>query len=250
MARFTGKVALISGAASGIGLATAKAFAAEGASVVLADISSRNLTAAVDAINATGARASGIVTDVTDPAACVAMVQHAVKTFGGLHIAFNNAGIAPPMTAAFEDTTPAIWDRVMKTNVSAMFYAMHAQVPVIRAAGGGVIVNTGSITSFVVGPGMPSYIASKHAVAGLTKSAAFDLIRHGIRVNAVCPGIIDTPILTGLPDAGRAALESTIPVGRFGTAEEVARAVLFLAAEESSYLVGTLLRADGGMTLP
>lgn len=250
MGRFTGKVALVSGAASGIGLATARAFAAEGASVVLADINNKLLSKAVDGIRADGGTASAINADVCDPSACVAMVHHAVTTYGALNIAFNNAGIAPPFQPEFETTPLELWDRVLRTNVSAMFYAMHAEVPAMRAAGGGAIVNTGSCMSFLGGAGMAAYVASKHAVAGLTKSAALDVIRHGIRVNAVCPGIIDTPILTGLPEGGREGLASTIPAKRFGQAEEIAKAVLYLASDDASYAVGTLMLVDGGITLP
>jgi NAD(P)-dependent dehydrogenase (short-subunit alcohol dehydrogenase family) len=250
MGRFQDKVVLVSGAASGIGLATARAFAAEGARVVLADIAQPPLAAAVQAIRSGGGTATGIYVDVTQPTDCQKMVQHALNTYGALHVAFNNAGIAPAIAPDFESQTIEDWDRVIRTNVSAMFYAMQAEVPALRAAGGGAIVNTASVMTFLGGAGMASYVASKHAVAGLTKSTALDLIRLGIRVNAICPGIIDTPILTGIPPGGREAMEGMIPIHRFGRAEEVAKSVLFLASEDASYAVGTLMLMDGGVSLP
>ena len=250
MNRFLNKVVLISGAASGIGLASARAFAREGAKVVLADVASKSLSLAVDGIREAGGTASAIVADVTDPEVCRAMVGHAVSTYGGLHIAFNNAGVASRISATFEDATLEEWDHVIKTNVSAVFYAMQAEVPALRASGGTAIINTASIMSFLGGAGMLAYVTSKHGVAGLTKAAALDLIRYGIRVNAVCPGIIDTPMLAAVPQEGRAAMAASIPSGRLGSAEEIAQSVLFLASDEASYLVGSLLRVDGGITLP
>jgi NAD(P)-dependent dehydrogenase (short-subunit alcohol dehydrogenase family) len=250
MERFTNKVVLVTGAASGIGLATARAFAAEGARVVLADKSQQALTAAVDEIRTVGGVASGIHIDVTNPADCEAMVRFAVATYGTLNVAFNNAGIAPSIAPDFESQSLEDWDRVVRTNISGMFYAMKAEVPALRAAGGGAIVNTASVMTFLGGAGMAAYVASKHAVAGLTKSTALDLIRYGIRVNAICPGIIDTPILKDIPHGGREAMEGMIPIHRFGTAEEVAKAVLFLASEDASYAIGSLMLLDGGVSLP
>lgn len=247
--RFAGKVVLITGAASGIGLAAARLFAAEGAKVVLADLNADGATAAAEAIVDSGGQASGCGVDVGDFAACETMVAHALTTFGALHIAFNNAGIPSETGEAFEDVAIADWDRLVSTNLSGMFYAMKAQVPALKAHGGTAIVNTASIASLVAAPGMAAYVAAKHGVGGLTKAAALDLIGHGIRVNAICPGFVDTAMLAGALTTAevRDRIGALAPIGRIASAEEVARTALFLASDEASYLVGTLLSVDGGI---
>lgn len=247
--RFDGKVVLITGGASGIGLAAAHAFALEGASVVVADIEGAG--EAAEAIRAGGGNASAIRADVTGFAACQAMVAHAVETFGGLHVAVNNAGVPSDIGGEFEDFTIDNWNRLMAVNLTGVFLSMKAEAPALKAHGGSAIVNTASVASVVAQPGMAAYVASKHGVAGLTKAAALDFIGHGIRVNAVCPGIIDTPMLAGAtsdPDVV-AAMEGAVPIGRMGRPEEVAEAILFLASDAASYMVGALLHADGGVTL-
>jgi NAD(P)-dependent dehydrogenase (short-subunit alcohol dehydrogenase family) len=247
--RFDGQVVLITGGASGIGLAAARAFAREGAGVVVAD--TKGAEGAAADIRAGGGRACAIRTDVTDFAACQAMVAHAVETFGGLHIAVNNAGVPSDIGGEFEDFTIDNWNRLMAVNVTGVFLSMKAEAPALKAYGGTAIVNTASVASVVAQPGMAAYVASKHAVAGLTKAAALDFIRHGIRVNAVCPGIIDTPMLAGAtsnPDIV-AAMEAAVPIGRMGRPEEIAETILFLASDAASYMVGALLPADGGVTL-
>ncbi|MDB5716849.1 MAG: 3-oxoacyl-ACP reductase [Sphingomonas bacterium] len=249
--RFEGKVALVSGAAGGIGLATARAFAREGASVVLADVNGEAVAAAAQSIRAAGGKASGFLVDVSDFASCEAMVAHAVESFGGLHIAFNNAGIPSEIGGEFEDFAIADWDRLIGVNLSGIFYAMKAEAPALKASGGTAIVNTASVASFIAAPGMAAYVSSKHGVAGLTKAAALDFIRHGIRVNAVCPGFVDTPMLaSALAEPGaREAMEGQAPIGRIAAPEEIAEAVLFLASDAASYMVGALIRVDGGVTL-
>lgn len=249
--RFADKVALITGAAGGIGLAAAQAFAAEGARVVLADRNFALAEQGAKAIADAGGNASAVFVDVSDPASCEAMVAHTLATFGALHIAFNNAGMPSAIGGAFEDFSVKDWDNLLATNLSGVFYAMKAQVPALKASGGGTIVNTASIAALIAAPGMAGYVASKHGVAGLTKAAALDLISHGIRVNAICPGFVDTPMLAGALEqpGARAAISAQTPIGRIASPQEIAQTALFLSSDASSYMVGALLSVDGGMTV-
>jgi NAD(P)-dependent dehydrogenase (short-subunit alcohol dehydrogenase family) len=218
---------------------------------MLADRDEARLDAAVHSVRKSGAQASSVAVDVSDFVSCQSMVTHTVKRFGGLHIAFNNAGVPSDLGGAFEDFTVENWQRLIGVNLSGIFYSMKAEVPAMKQTGGTAIINTASIASLIAAPDMAAYVASKHGVAGLTKAAALDLIRHGIRVNAVCPGFIDTPMLASAiaVPAARSQIEAMIPAGRIGTPEEVARAVLFLASNEATYTVGTLLGVDGGFVV-
>jgi NAD(P)-dependent dehydrogenase (short-subunit alcohol dehydrogenase family) len=249
--RFENKIVLVTGGASGIGLAAARAFAKEGGKVVIADRNGEGAKAMAAMIEAEGGVASGIGVDVTDFAACQAMVDHTVKTFGGLHIAFNNAGIPAPPSLGFTEIPVTDWDKVMDVNVNGIFYCMKAEVPAMLASGGTSIVNTASTAGRRAAANMPSYIASKHAVVGLTKAAGLDLIKHGIRVNAICPGMTATPMMLPLLDdpAMRDAFHAMIPAARVAAPEEIVEGVLFLASGAASYAVGTLLTLDGGLTL-
>lgn len=248
---FKEKSVLITGAANGIGLACARSFAERGAWVTMADINSDMLFARAEELSTQGFRVTAVCTDVAGPDDCTAMVAHAVTTFGRLNIAVNNAGIPTPIGGMFEDFAISDWQRVIEVNLSGMFYAMRAEVPALKAAGGGAIVNTASVASMVAAKGMAAYISSKHGVAGLTKAAALDLIEHGIRVNAVCPGFVDTAMMAPVRPNPEAfdALAMTTPIGRMADPDEIAAAVVWLASDAASYAVGQLMALDGGVVL-
>lgn len=251
--RFKDKVVLVTGGGNGIGKATAIAFAREGAQVVVADYLEDSAQAVAAAILDEGGRAMAFRADVSRFADCEAMVDYALQSFGALHIAFNNAGTQGPYKPNFTDLSVEEWDRVTAVNYSGVFYCMKAEVPALRQSGGNVIINTASAASFLAAPAMPAYIGSKHGVAGLTKAASLDLIGEGIRVNAICPGYTETGMMAGLvgmDEAARNSFVSQAPIKRVADPMEIAEVVLFLASDAASYLVGSLVRADGGLTVP
>ena len=248
---FEDKVALVTGAASGMGLATAKAFAEAGAAVALADVNGDGARAAADALVAAGHKALGIRCDVADLDEVEAMVKQTVSTFGRLDMAFNNAGVQSPV-AETADADPKDYDFVMGVNLRGVWNCMKHELLQMRKQGSGAIVNNSSLGGLVGIAERGIYHASKHGVVGLTKSAGLEYAAKGIRINAVCPGIIETPMVMGMletqPEA-MAALMKEVPMGRLGRAEEIADAVLWLCSPASSFVIGHALPVDGGYTV-
>jgi NAD(P)-dependent dehydrogenase (short-subunit alcohol dehydrogenase family) len=247
---FTGQVALVTGGSSGMGLATAQAFAEAGAAVILADVNEAALSAAAEALTAAGHEALGVVCDVSQEDQVDAMVNQAVGSFGRLDMAFNNAGIqAPPTDAA--DEPAETFDRVNAINLRGVWACMKHELRQMRAQGSGAIVNCSSLGGLVGLPGRAAYHASKHGVIGLTRSAALEYAPRGIRINAVCPGTIETPMVTDMIAKGELSVPDAVanqPVGRLGRADEIAAAVLWLSSPGASLIVGVALPVDGGYT--
>jgi NAD(P)-dependent dehydrogenase (short-subunit alcohol dehydrogenase family) len=247
---FAGQVALVTGASSGMGLATAQAFAEAGASVVLADINENALRAATDDLTTAGHTALGVTCDVSDEEEVAALVAQTVASFGRLDMAFNNAGIMiPPSDAADEPADN--FDRVDTINLRGVWACMKHELRQMRTQGTGAIVNCSSLGGLVGLPGRASYHASKHGVIGLTKSAALEYAPRGVRINAVCPGTIDTPMVARMIEEGELDMAEAIknqPIGRLGYADEIAAAVLWLCSPASSFVIGVALPVDGGYT--
>jgi NAD(P)-dependent dehydrogenase (short-subunit alcohol dehydrogenase family) len=248
---FHGRVVLVTGAASGIGKSIATAFGRAGASVMAADANEKAVQALEGELLDAGMDIAHVVTDVSDPSACEHMVSECMRRFGGLHIAVNNAAVPTRPYVDFESLEIEDWHRALGVNLTGVFQSMKAEVPALKASGGAAIINVASMMSSKAAPGQAAYIASKHGVAGLTKAASLDLIKHGIRVNAICPGFVDTPMLAPAlaDDATRSLIEAMIPAGLPARPEEIASVALFLGSDLSSYLVGALLPVDGGATL-
>lgn len=246
---FRDKVALITGAGSGIGRAAALAFAQAGARVAVADISERGAQDTTAQIEATGGSARAYRLDVTLAADVEATIAHIVEHWGQLDIALNNAGVDNEM-APVTETSEADFDRVIAVNLKGVWLCMKYAIAQMQKQGGGVVINTASALSLTVLPGSSCYNASKHGVAGLTKTVAVEMGAHNIRVNAICPGVIRTPLLENHPDLPE--LEKKLlplhPIGRLGTVEEVADVILWLASDKASFVHGALVTVDGGWT--
>ncbi len=245
MNRFEGQVAIVTGGASGIGEAVCRRLAREGAKVVVADYDG----AAAQALAATLGEADAMAfpLDVADAAAVERLVQATRERFGGLHLAVNNAGIGGPSHPT-ADYPLADWHRVIDVNLHGVMYSMKYQLPAMLAGGGGAIVNMASILGSVGWSGSLPYVAAKHALLGMTRTTAIEYATQGIRVNAVGPAFIDTPLLSGLDPAVRADLVGLHPAGRLGSAEEVAALTCFLLSEEASFITGSYHLVDGGYT--
>ncbi len=249
MGRLTDKVAIITGAASGIGEATAMLFAKEGASLLLADWQKEQGEQAAAAARKNGGKATFVKTDVSKPEDVQAMIRAAMQEYGRLDVIFNNAGIEGEMNKPTADCTLENWHRVIGINLTGVFFGMKYAIPEMLKTGGGSIINTASVAGLVGFAGIPAYCAAKGGVVQLSKCAAIEYAKQNIRVNVICPGVIWTPMVeraTGDSEEGRAAFTAIEPVGRLGTAEEVANVALFLASDESSFCTGAPFIVDGG----
>ncbi len=244
---FSGRVALVTGAGSGIGEAIARLLASNGLNIVVSDVSADNAQRVTSLINAEGGHAVVNVADVSRIDEVQAAVACAVDTFGGLHFAVNNAGIGGDQSPVGE-LDPSAWSRVIDVNLNGVFYGLRHQIPAILRSGGGAIVNVSSILGVVGDAANPAYVAAKHAVTGLTRSAALAYAPKGIRINSIHPGYVRTPILDFLDESALQEVVGLHPIGRLGTSDEIAHAVAFLLSEGSSFLAGTQLIADGGYT--
>jgi len=246
------RVAVITGAGSGIGRAMALRFASEGARIMAADVNGEAAARTADEVRAAGGEAEPFTANVVEPEQVRAMVAAAKERFGRVDILCNNAGIGS--TTSVVDQDPDEWDRVMAVNIKSVFLGCKYAVPLMLEQGGGVIINTASVAGMVGIVQRAAYSASKGAVIALTRQVAVDYVEHGIRVNCICPGTVDSPWVGRLlaqvddPDGLRRSLEARQPMGRLGTPEEVAGAALYLASDDAAFITGTGLVIDGGWT--
>ena len=246
--RVEGKVALVTGGASGIGRATALTFAREGAKLVVADMNADGGQQTVHLITEKGGEAIFVRTDVAQAVEVQALISTAVETYGRLDCAHNNAGIAGGGRALTAEYAEDTWHQVIAVNLTGVWLCMRYEIPQMLSQGSGAIVNTASVAGLIGARGLAAYVASKHGVVGLTKTAALEYAQQGIRVNCVCPGVIHTPMTeSALSDPALQAQITARPMGRVGTPEEVAEAVVWLCSEAASFVTGHTMTVDGGM---
>jgi NAD(P)-dependent dehydrogenase (short-subunit alcohol dehydrogenase family) len=251
MGRLDGRVALITGGASGMGMVASKLFASEGAMVVLTDLADEAGETVAKEIEAAGGEAAYVHADVSSEPDAEAMVSAAVERFGGLHVLYNNAGVMLPDDGSVHTTDASIWDTTLAINVKGVAFGCKYGIPAMIESGGGSIINVASFVAWLgAATSQTAYTASKGAVLAMTREIAVEFARKGIRCNALCPGPIDTPLLAELlsDPARRQRRFVHIPMGRLGRADELAKAALFLASDDSSYMTGTSLIVDGGIT--
>ncbi len=246
MKNLENKVAIVTGGGSGIGKAIAILYASEGAKIVISDVDDQGANAVVAEINAKGGEAIFVKADTSKPDDSKNVVEQAVKKYGGLHIAVNNAGIGGPINLLGEYPIDG-WDKVISINLSGVFYGMRYQIPAMLTSGGGSIINMASILGKVGTKGSAAYVSAKHGVIGLTETAALEYADQKIRINSIGPGYILTPLLTkSLDEATMKALAGLHPMNRLGTAEEVAQLALFLNSDKASFITGSYYNVDGG----
>jgi NAD(P)-dependent dehydrogenase (short-subunit alcohol dehydrogenase family) len=245
---FVGKVALVTGAASGIGLEVARRLAQAGASVVLADLDVEQAQARATELAEQGARACATGVDVAQASSVCAAVDFTVAQYGALHLAVNNAGIPAPRVELGEYPLES-WQRVIDIDLNGVFYSLRYEIPAMLASGGGAIVNLASILGVTGMASVAPYVAAKHGVVGLTKAAALDYATRGIRVNAVAPGYVETPLLAGRDEATIRCLADSHPLERMAQPGEIAEVILFLLSARASFVTGSCYMADGGYTV-
>jgi NAD(P)-dependent dehydrogenase (short-subunit alcohol dehydrogenase family) len=253
MGKLQGKVALVTGGGSGIGRASALAFAREGAKVIIADVTVKGGQETVQMVKQAGGEAIFVKADVSVAAEVEELIKKGVGAYGSLDCAFNNAGINSPTWFKTAEYTEEVWDRIININLKGVWLCMKYEIPQMLRQGKGAIVNTSSSNGLVGAPGQSPYVASKHGVSGLTKAAALDYARAGIRVNAVCPGLTRTPMTEPHTDSEARAIAEEIalkvPIGRKGEPAEVAEAVVWLCSDAASLVTGHLLCVDGGLVI-